>query len=476
MNALSTPLEHHLFQRYSSSEEIGGYLQALATAAGPYATLRVIGRSALNRPLYGLHCADPAARPALRVLLVGSQHGASEAAGCEALLMLARAILLEDLQILLERFELFFIPNSNPDGREADSARNGNDVNLNRDFVLLSQPESRALDTAVLQFAPDVVLDAHESAIYKQKSLGAEGYLTTFEAQFDVANAPAIPAPIRDYTERTLLPRLIAAVTARGLHAQRYIREITSSTQAITHGGLVATMFRNKAGLRGPLTVLLETPMEPKAGVYPTFRNIGVRTEKQLTCMQALLEVVADEVANIRSCANSINGTLAPTFPLNGTYRERSADAKITIPLRRRDTYQLVPIAFPDHREVMPHDEFEAPAAYLIDAHTAVFADLLLRHHIGFEVTDGAESRRVERSIFEGHGSVERACTELDKVQLREVPRDGALFVPITQQTARLLPLLLEPKSLSSVFQYQKFARLLVPGKPHFVARALRQS
>ena len=228
MNPLATPLEHHHFQRYSSSEEVAGFLRALTAAAGPYAKLERIGQSAQGREILALVCdasaAAPRSRAKLRVLMVGSQHGASEAAGCEALLYLARAVLLGDLQGLLDDFELVLIPNANPDGRELDSSRNGNDININRDYVLLSQPESCALDAAVLRYAPEVVLDAHESASLKRHTLGREGYLTDFEAQFDVANSPAIPPALLRYAETEFLPALIRGVEARGLHAALYPR------------------------------------------------------------------------------------------------------------------------------------------------------------------------------------------------------------------------------------------------------------
>jgi hypothetical protein len=293
VNVLATPLEHLRFQRYSAAAEIGTYLQALTAAAGPYATLHRIGRSAGGRPLFALGCrgGEQGARDRLRVLMTGSQHGASEAAGGEALLMLARDLLLGDLQHLLDDLELLIVPDANPDGRDLDSNRNAHSVNLNRDFVLLSQPESGALDALVLKFAPHLVLDAHESASYKRYTLGREGYLTSFEAQFDVLNAPAIPAVLRDLASATLLPGLLAAVEAKGLPAQRYIREITSVAKPVTHGGLTIRKFRNKSGLRGALSVLLETPMEPTAGVYPTYRNVGVRVEKQLLCQRTFLGV-----------------------------------------------------------------------------------------------------------------------------------------------------------------------------------------
>lgn len=476
MNTLATPLEHYHYQRYSSSEDVAGFLRAVAAAGGPYARLECIGRSAHGQEILALCCdrraVDVEPRPRLRVMIVGSQHGASEAAPCEALLMLARAVLLGDLQALLDDLELVLIPNANPDGRDRDSSRNGNDVNINRDFVLLSQPESCALDAAVLRYAPEVVLDAHESAILKRNTLGREGYLTTFEAQFDVANSPAIPAVQRDYLEGDLLPALIAAVEARGLRAQRYIREITSTRQPITNGGLTVRKFRNKAGLRGALTVLLETPMEPKADPYPTFRNIGVRTEKQWCCVQAFLaEIVTRRAAIAAVVARRERLGPRTPIPLNGIYVPNAPSPRVTIELRRRDTFLLEPVDFEDHRQVAVRDYVPLPTAYVITAHTAVFANLLSRQQIPFEVVGEAHAVEIEQEIMAGGPVADAACEIIDRRMWRGALPAGSLRVPITQHTGRLLPLLLDPRSQSSVFRYPSYARLIERAQPLFVAR-----
>ena len=389
--------------------------------------------------------------------------------------MFARAVLLGELQGLLDEFEFVIVPNANPDGRERDSSRNGNDVNINRDFVLLSQPESCALDAAVLRYEPDVVLDAHESAVLKRNSLGREGYLTTFEAQFDIANNPAIPSTLRHYAEQHLLPALIEAVEARGLRAQRYIREITSTRQPITHGGTTLRKFRNKAGIRGALTVLLETPMEPKAGIYPTFRNIGERREKQWCCLQAFVHVVRARRAWIARVVAE-RERLRPRMPLalNASYVANPRAARIAIELRRRDTFLVEPIEFADHRHVEEHDHLALPEAYLVIAHAAAFANLLSRHQIPFEVLPAAQRCHVERDVLAGGAEAEAACAVMETDAAAIALPAGSLRVPVTQRSGRMLPLLLEPRSQSSVFRYPSFARLIERGRPTFVARVHR--
>lgn len=477
MARLPTPLEAQACTRYSDSAQVSAYLRALAAAAGGLAHVVRLGHSAGGRELPALLCgvadADRAAPDKLRVMLVGSIHGASEAAGCEALLGLARDVLLGDRRGWLDTLELILVPNANPDGRDADSFRNGQAANINRDFVLLEQPESQALDAAVRRFAPAVVLDAHEQAVLKRRTLGAAGYLTAFEAQFDVASLPAIPGALREFAAATLLPQLIAGSQARGLPAQRYIAEIKSLTQPITHGDLTARTFRNKAGLNGALAVLLETPMEPKAGRYATFRDIGRRVHKQRLCMEVFLDCVRDGAAAIAAArAQAAQEPDDRPFPLNARYWRDPPDASLTLPLRERESGARVEAVFADHRAVAAHDLLAPTACYYISDHTDRFAALLRRHGVAFERLSQPVERSVVSGVYAGGDDPEAACTLLDEHHHTRVLPAGALRVAPSGRDRRLLALLLDPRSASSVFRHAAYARLLVPGEPGFITRA----
>jgi hypothetical protein len=474
---LLTPLEAQAYARYSDSARVGEYLRALAGAAGELASVVSLGHSAGGRDLPALLCgvADEGrvATGKLRVMLVGSIHGASEAAGCEALLGLACDALLGDRRDWLGAFELIVIPNANPDGRDTDSWRNGNAANINRDFVLLEQPESQALDAALRRYAPAVVLDAHEQAVLKRKTLGAAGYLTAFEAQFDVASLPAIPDALRQFATTTVLTRLIADTQARGLPAQRYIGEIKSLAQPVTHGDLTARTFRNKAGLRGALSVLLETPMEPKAGQYPTFRDIGPRVQKQRLCMDVFLDCVRDLAPAIT--AAQVLAAQEPDdceFPLNARYWRDPADATLTLPLRERANGARIAARFADHRAIETRDLLRPAACYYITDHTERFAALLTRHGIAFKRLREPVELPVVSSVYAGGDDPEAACTLLEERHHSRTIPAGALRVAPSGRDRRLLALLLDPRSASSVFRYAAYARLLGPREPGFITRA----
>ena len=455
---LSTPLEHYRHTRLSTPEEISAYLAALA-AQTPGAVLWPLGHSAGGRPLTALHLpARRADQASLRVLLVGCQHGASEAAGGEALLMLARELAGGGVCGAVEYLEFVIYPDANPDGRALDSSRNADQVNINRDFVLLTQPETRALDHLLREFAPQVVLDAHESAILKPKSLAREGYMTDFETQFDCANNPAIPAALRAYAEHDLLPALIARVAARGVPAQRYIREILSLSQVASHGGLTARKFRNRAGLSGALSFLLETRTDPRHGSYSSFRNIAVRTAKQLLAQRVFVELMAERRTAVQALLDE-HAVSAEPLVLEANYAARAPGAVLRIPLRYIADGALHDVAFADHRAVVCGPTVALASCYWVNAHHDAFARLLATHGYPWQVVGEATTRAVQ---------VQRVASSDEpwpdtRRKHRELPA-GSLRVPVEGVRGRLLALLLEPRSSSSVFRYGAYTRLLTPG------------
>lgn len=461
---LRTPLEACRHRRISQSGEIAEFLTALA-ARSDDAGCATLGWSVRGAPIQALICRREGDRPKPRVMLVGSHHGGSEPAGGEALLDIARALLQGDLQHLLDTLDILIVPDVNPDGRDDDSSRNANSVNLNRDYVLLSQPESRAIDAAVRRYRPHVVLDAHESAALKRKSLGRDGWLTEFEAQFDVANNPALPPAALHFGEHVLLAEVIAEVASGGLTAHRYIREILSLDQALTHGGITIKRFRNKAGVLGALSFLLETRLDPKDGSYPSFRNIEVRAAKQVRCIRAFLERVAANAARILAL-DAANGRVAPgeTLVVSAEYVASGEDAIHHVPLRRIDTGAVVQMPFRDHRRLALHAPVQAPRAYLVWRHMNVVRDLLWRHGLQFDyVTHGATARVVEHRVEQVMRDGAFALRTTPREREVSVP-PGALRVLLDQPLGRAAALLFEPTSSSTVFGYPVYRRLLRPG------------
>ncbi len=132
----------------------------------PLLRVASLGQSAKGRrDLWLVRLADPRADPAqtIRVLVLCRQHG-DEPASTESVLGLIRRIAEGGdpaLRASLAHVTLYLIPMVNPDGAEADTRNNGVGADLNRDWGIFHQPETRAVARAAHLLRPSLVLDAH---------------------------------------------------------------------------------------------------------------------------------------------------------------------------------------------------------------------------------------------------------------------------------------------------------------------------
>ena len=471
-----TPLERAHYSRISTSGEFSQYLDHLAARFPTLAHKEVLGDSVAERPLEVLRLYAPDLHePHFKVMIIGSQHGAAEPAGGEALLVIARELSSGPLRSLLDDMEILILANANPDGRDLKRRSNAKRININTDFVLLSQPESRQLLAAVTRYRPDALLDSHESAVLKQQTLARAGYLTDFNAQFEVSNNPAVPAMLRDYALRELLPPLLQRVTAGGLPAQRYIGEITSLKQAITNGGLTLRNFRNAAGIAGGLSFLVETKRDPKTGTYPTYRNIAVRVDRQLLCLRSFITVMHQQRAAIRAKVMAARAamTLEPLILFAG-YASDAAHAEVEIPLHRIATGHLETLKFRDHRQVVTADEIPYPPMLVITAHVDKLRDVIERHGINVWSLDHPTSAEVVAERYRARPTL-NGRAELNPETKKTINiESGALFIDLAQPNGRAAALLLNPRSPSSLFRTPEYADLLLPNQEFFVYRTYK--
>lgn len=466
-----TPLEKADYTRVSRSQEIATYLREIVSA-DPSILIDSLGETVQGRPIEALVIARDNAnaevQPRLQVMILGSQHGAAEPAGGEAMLVIARDLVAGDLRALRDTMDIILIPDANPDGRDLAQRSNANRININTDFVQMSQPESRTLARALTRYRPHVILDSHESAVLKRQSLAKQGYLTDFYAQFESANNPAIPASLRDYAFNEIMPLLISRVSQKGLPAHRYIGEITSIHQPITHGGYTLQNFRNMAGMHGALSFLVETRLDSREDPHPSFRNIRERVGRQLICLRAFLAVVQENQRQMLARVEQARAELASEpVPLKARYVQDPARPEVAIPLRRLDTRQLQTLIFQDFRALESSDVIRMPRYLSVTDHEDVFRRFLDTHQIKFE--SSSMTLKAVANRFQPPASVKQGgilITAEDK-PLTLQPDD--LLIDLSQPLGRIALLLLDPRSSSTIFRYPGYLPLVKKNEEFFI-------
>jgi hypothetical protein len=284
--------------------------------------------------------------------------------------------------------------------------------------------------------------------------------------QLEYANNPSIAPALATFSRREVLTPWIAAVNAAGLQCHRYIGEIRSTRQPITNGGLTLKNSRNRAGIEGALSFLMETRLDPREGDYPTYRNIGERVRKQRVAIEQFLKLAHSKRAHtLAAVAASRPQAESVPLALDPKYVAAVGHASVPINLRRISDAKLERFQFVDHRAVVVDTPLPLPAAYVVHDHQATLAKLLDRHGIKYHTLDEA---RTEWAVeFAPDGAKARGAAAVDRlgerlIALRALP--GDLWIRMDQPHGRLAALILEPQSTSNLFRMPQYAHLCAQG------------
>jgi len=119
-------------------------------------SLFILGTSVENRPIYSYSVG----KGPKKILMWSQMHG-NESTTTKALVDFWLYLKTLETKQMREACTFLMIPQLNPDGSDAYSRLNANRVDLNRDAIDLSQPESRVLRDVYEQFKPDYCFNLH---------------------------------------------------------------------------------------------------------------------------------------------------------------------------------------------------------------------------------------------------------------------------------------------------------------------------
>ena len=140
-----------LFGRYITLKDIEPLLEKLSTD--------IIGTSVQGKPIYKYTIGSGK----IRIFMWSQMHG-NESTTTKALFDFLNVLNSDDeLGVkLLSHFTFCLLPMVNPDGAELYTRENANKVDLNRDSINLSQPESQLLRKTFDEFKPDFCYNLHD--------------------------------------------------------------------------------------------------------------------------------------------------------------------------------------------------------------------------------------------------------------------------------------------------------------------------
>ena len=483
---IQTPLEKSRFSKLTSHAEMMDYLTALQKQSDNF-KITIIGQSVQGREIPAIYFSSDKKFAEKRekkplVLIFCQQHG-DEPSGKEAALMLARRLAGKG-NILLEELDLIVVPQVNPDGAEISKRRNASKMDLNRNHVILSEPEAQALHNLFLNWKPQVTLDVHEYNAIKNSWI-EHGYVKDAEEMMGGVTNLNIDSRLMDFSRSKMIPQVGEKVRKAGFSFHRYIvgepfegKRIRFSTTNINDG-------RQSMGIYNTLSFLIEGKR-----YSDVLYEIERRTQGQFTALVAFLEVVAENARDILQLVNTSRQDLL--LQAQGKYAHIQMDyfpdslqKTLTYPVFNFSVWKRVEKELHNFEPLVKiKKSIVKPWAYIFSQKEEALNTLLKKHQIKIQHLKQNVTVEVESySILHVTPAVDEDKSilniDVEKRIGQKNYKKGDIIVPLDQSAANLIPLLFEPQSTYNICQKRnghqyRFEDYIKSGQDYPIARIMQ--
>jgi hypothetical protein len=457
----SAPVERSGFTSLTSYDSLQSFLGEINRYPGFH--VEQIATTRKGRALNVVRVSDPGQPPGakrLRILLFAQQHG-DEPSGKEALTMLLARCASGELKGLLSAIELFIVPQMNPDGAELRQRRTSDSIDLNRNHVILTSPETRALHELFFKILPEVTLDLHEYGSFS-KSWRDSGFIKRGDVQLGMLTNLNSSAALKKYQHENVYPFISRQMAQAGYTFHEYI--VGSPAEYIRHSTTEINDGRQSFGILNTLSFIQEGRQ------WKTITDsLKRRTLSQLTSVEGLLAFCATNADTIGLMVEAERRSLAEsagrTFVLRMEHFPGEEIMQIPValfPSGKDSTWTVRPY----RNVVRPLAVTTIPSQYGIMREATDILEVLERHHVLTRVLD---REAIVRATIFAVDSVGTEIVEEDSIPRMFVNeqhadltmRPGDVIVPTSQWAALQIATILEPVSVWGLAKYPAFARLL---------------
>jgi hypothetical protein len=472
---LATRPERTEYRETSSYADVMEFVTRVAEAS-PYMHLTTLGYTTEGRalPVIVVGKVEDASADAvmasgkLRVFVQANIH-AGEVCGKEAALILLRSLAAGEHREWLDSLVLLIAPIYNADGNERvqltnrpyqhgpiagmGQRANAQGLDLNRDNMKLESPEAHSLVAFWGRYDPHIIMDLHTTNGTRH------AYYLTYAPPLHPNTDPGIT----DLMRSELLPQVTRSIKEKYGWDYYYYGNLPWPGMDVERGWYsfshMPRFLTNYAGMRNRLGLLSE------AYSYATFEDRITATRRFVEEVVGYAHRNATAIHDVVARADAAD-VVGREMALRATFERAPEPVGILMgevvvernpysgrPMRRRLDVSR-PETLPEFGTFSPTETERAPAAYLIPAEMSRVLNLLADH--GVEWSPLEEERRLTVERFAIDSSL-AAGREYQGHQLRtlfgewsaeetNVPA-GAALVSLDQPLARLVFLLLEPRS-----------------------------
>ena len=480
-SAQQTPLEKNNFTKPTGYDELSEFVQKLDESSD-LMSAGVLGKSVEERNLFVLKFSDSEFgqdKSKIKVLIFAQQHG-NEQSGKEGSLLLARELIKPENKYLFDKIDFALVPQMNPDGSEKNKRRNGNDMDLNRNHLILTEPETIALHSFFNEYLFEVTMDVHEYSPY-----GGEwekyGYRKNFDVTIGAMTNINISENLRKLSYENYLPYAFSFISTKGFSTFHYLPGGPPEKDYIRYSTFDINDGRQSLGIQNSFSFI----QEGLNGKDNFADNIKHRAEGQMAGMLTLLQFTYENKDEIKNLVESereklISGSVSPKAEIQLDHF--SDGSKLELPLLSYYSNADTVVTVNDFRPVVKSIyDVERPKGYLIPKQLTEIIEWADKHSLYYCNYKKASDDVIEQYLVSGIGSIdfERDTIPNPIVETRVVTEDISeedyIFVPTNQIKNNMIVLALEPKSMLGLVTYKLFEHLLRANENYAILRVVQK-
>ncbi len=473
------PLKKNEFNKATSYNELTTFVQQL-DAQSDLLHVELIGQSVQKRNLYALTFSstefgkDPLK---IKVLVFAQQHG-NEQSGKEGALLLAKELLNPENRYLFDKIDFALVPQVNPDGSEVNKRRNANNMDLNRNHLILTEPETKAVHDFFDKHLFEVTMDVHEYSPYGEDWI-KYGYRKNADVTVGTTTNLNVSSKIREVSGKNYLPFVLKYLSDRKFSSFVYCPGGPPEIDYIRHSTFDINDGRQSLGIQNTFSFIQEG-LNGKDGYV---ENLQHRAEGQMTGMRGLLEYVylnKDMVKDLVTTERIKMVAAGPGEDVSIQSVHVGNGQKLILPLLSYFSGNDTVVTVYDYRpEVKSLLDIKKPVGYLIPRELTTlveWAESQSLKPIQFKISSTFKAEqyfinKIDSIDFEGDRTVDpwivvQNCKE-------NFPDSAYFFISTAQLKGNMVVLALEPKSMVGLITYTHYANLLKHGEVFPILRVI---
>ena len=440
----------------------------------------VIAKSVEGRELYAVYFSKGKFgkdKSKVKMLIFAQQHG-NEQSGKEGALLLINELLKPENQYLFDKIDFVLVPQMNPDGSEKNQRRNKNSMDLNRNHLILTEPETIGLHKLFNKYLFEVTMDVHEYSPYGD-SWKRYGYRENNDEEIGANTNINVSEEVRILSKKGYLPFINKYLYDRYYSCFEYSPGGPPETDYIRHSTFDINDGRQSFGIQNTLSFIQEG-LNAENGLDDNLRH---RAEGQMIGMRGLLEFAynhKDEIKNLVASERNklVNSELNPKVAIQMDHFPDGS--KLEFPLLSYYSNKDTVILVNDYRPVVKSLlEVERPRGYLVPKNLKEITGWADRHSLIYYDYKKSNGDRIEQYNITGIDSInfEGDMTVNPVVEVNEISAnlsaDDYIFIPTKQLRNNMIVIALEPKSELGLVTYKNYEHLIKKGEKYSILRVV---